>query len=82
MIERQPDIPDISKIKCEDCRYSVDNVNEERPKMRFCAISGHALDIMDKGLPIWGCPIKDAYMQKKREEKENEIHRPYQKYVR
>ena len=34
-----------------------------------------------KGLPIWGCPIKDAYMQK-REEKENEIHRPYQKYVR
>ena len=81
MTDRKPDIPDINKIKCEDCRYSVDNVNEERPKMRFCAISGHALDIMDKGLPIWGCPIKDAYMQK-REEKENEIHRLYQKYVR
>lgn len=62
MTDRKPDIPDINKIKCEDCRYSVDNVNEERPKMRFCAISGHALDIMDKGLPIWGCPIKDAYM--------------------
>ena len=65
MTDRKPDIPDINKIKCEDCRYSVDNVIEERPKMRFCAISGHALDIMDKGLPIWGCPIKDAYMQKK-----------------
>ena len=79
MTDRKPDIPDINKIKCEGCRYSVDNVNEERPKMRFCAISGHALDIMDKGLPIWGCPIKDAYMQK-REEKENEIHKPYQKF--
>ena len=23
-----------------------------------------ALDIMVKGLPIWGCPIKDAYKAK------------------
>ena len=23
MTDRKPDIPDINKIKCEDCRYSV-----------------------------------------------------------
>lgn len=65
MSDRKPDIPDINKIKCEDCRYSVGNVNEERPKMRFCAISGHVLDIMDQGLPIWGCPIKEALQGRK-----------------
>ena len=65
MIDRKPDIPDIVNIKCADCKHAVDNVIEERPKMLFCAISGHALDIMEKGLPIWGCPIKDAHKKVK-----------------
>lgn len=70
MSDRRPDIPDLHQIRCDDCKYAVDNVNEERPRMRFCSISGHALDIMDKGLPIWGCPIKIAHDKLKREGEE------------
>lgn len=64
LISRKPDIPDIGNINCAECKYAVDDIDEERPKMLFCSVSGHALDIMYKGLPIWGCPIADAWNRK------------------